>query len=346
MPDEADPIIQHIARAYGKVCLLNVEVAEIERKIYTGSGRAVPYYWIRVKDGFTSADLEGLARLYPCTGASARVSERVFNKANPKVGSRISFRGDLDQDSCNGVHLKNVLKIETTPVDIHAGYIASADHVQDVLSGKITLLKHQGGYQNYAYYHEIDDDVDADAAAYGRSYHRPYYLRSNAYHVTDNISTREKSIFDLVDKKGDGGKTFRKIQRALTMLAGQRNLLMIKIEKDKIVSVVKSQTTDGIEYATCISETGDYFCCPQDLEFCLGMKGYLCKHIILSLAAACKTDDKLKDALKKWVQNAQGKHPIIKEDIATSLFVESKLPKDARIGWREIEILPEDMMAF
>jgi len=346
MPDEVDPIVHHIARAYGKVCLVNVEVAEVERKIFTGGGREVPYYRIRVKGGFASADLDGLARLYPCTSMCARVSERVFNKSKASVGSKICFQGILEEDSRNGVHLKNVLKIKTTPVDVHPGYIASAEHVQDVLSGRIVLLTHQGGYQYYAYDYENDDDVDDDDVVYKRPHHRPYYSHPTAHHAANNLTSGDKSIFDLVDKKGDGGKTYRKILRALTMLAGQRNLLMIKVEKDKIVSVVKSQTTDGIEYATCISEKGDYFCCPQDLEYCLGMKGYLCKHIILSLAAACKTSGKLKDDLKKWVQNAQGKHPIINEDLATSLFVESRLPKDARIGWREVEVLPEDMMAF
>jgi hypothetical protein len=346
--------VQVIARAYGKISLVNVELVEIERKIYTGNGRSVPYYMIHVKGGFVSADPDGFARLYPCTAMNARVSDKVFNRSNARVGSKVCFKGDIEEDPMNGIHLKNVLKIETSPAEIHPEYIASDDHVQGILAGRISLLTHQSGYQFYERDFDRDDDDDGDdnddepvnRRLYPRSYQRPYYPRPATRARAKTEKMGNESIFELIDQKSDGGKTFRKIERALVMLGNQRNLLMIKSQKDSLMAVVKSQTTDGIEYATYISETGRYFCCPQDLEYCLGMKGSLCKHIILSLAAACKDGTVPKDTLKKWIQNTQGKHPIIDENMAAGLFVESKMPKDARIGWREIEILPEDMMAF
>ncbi|MFX1268337.1 MAG: hypothetical protein ACFFAK_10300, partial [Promethearchaeota archaeon] len=77
-----------------------------------------------------------------------------------------------------------------------------------------------------------------------------------------------------------------------------------------------------------------------------GLRGKICKHIILALIATVKSNQGTVNELIKWVDNTKGIKPKLNKPQATAIFVRYENALEGKIEWRPIEILPEDFMAF
>lgn len=138
-----------------------------------------------------------------------------------------------------------------------------------------------------------------------------------------------------------------RITKAIRMFKKESNLLYIDKDNESLRAIVKSQThPDKLEYAILLNSDGSFFCGTQNLYPCGGLRGKICKHIILALIATIKSNQGTANELIKWVDNTKGIRPKLIKPQATAIFVRYQNALEGKIEWRPVEILPEDFMAF
>lgn len=163
-----------------------------------------------------------------------------------------------------------------------------------------------------------------------------FQLDSSIKNFLDNLF-KEIIRYDLVPK----------IQKAIRMFRREKNLLYIDKTSQGLNSVVKSQTNPKkLEYACSIKSDGSYFCGTQNLRPCGGLRGSICKHIILSFIAAIKEDENNSEEMIQWIKKTLSIRPKLEKSEATSIFIKYTHALEGKIEWRPVEIYPEDFLAF
>ena len=140
-----------------------------------------------------------------------------------------------------------------------------------------------------------------------------------------------------------------KIEKAIAMFKKERNLLYIDSDPGAgtMRAVIKSQThPDELEYAVFLNKAGKFFCTTQNLHPCGGLRGQICKHIVLGLVALVKSGAMDGRELSSWVEQTAANRPALDKDEATQIFVKYKNALSGDSIWRPVEILPEDFMAL
>ncbi|TFG30172.1 MAG: hypothetical protein EU532_01670 [Promethearchaeota archaeon] len=138
-----------------------------------------------------------------------------------------------------------------------------------------------------------------------------------------------------------------KVMKAISMFRKERNLLYIDKTEGAFKAVIKSQSQPHkYEYACTLRSDGSYFCSSQNLYRCGGLRGGVCKHIILSLIAIIKQGNSTSKELIGWLKNSLNKKAILDKPEATAIFLKYKNALEGKIEWRPVEIYPEDFMAF
>src|SRR4051812_27886429 len=72
-----------------------------------------------------------------------------------------------------------------------------------------------------------------------------------------------------------------RMTKVTSMLGAERFQLFSSVTDDHVLGVVKSQTDADLVYACRLTSAGDFFCCTQNLNHCGGLRGALCKHLLL-----------------------------------------------------------------
>lgn len=137
-----------------------------------------------------------------------------------------------------------------------------------------------------------------------------------------------------------------RMQKVTKMLRADRFQLFAEVTGDHVTGVVKSQTDGELVYACRLNKYGEYFCCTQNLKHCGGLRGSLCKHLlvlIIGLTQSGELDPALADA---WSSKSKKNPPSLKADAATATFVRYKGAQAGEVDWRPTETIPEDYYAL
>src|SRR3569832_1332748 len=114
----------------------------------------------------------------------------------------------------------------------------------------------------------------------------------------------------------------------------------------KKFGVVKSQTDADLVYACQLTKSGEFFCCTQNLNHCGGLRGALCKHLLV-LAVGLTQSGQLDPSLAHaWATASRKKKPALDKDTATATFVRYKGAEAFYFDWRPTETIPEDYYAL
>ncbi len=155
----------------------------------------------------------------------------------------------------------------------------------------------------------------------------------------DEIAKFAKSL----GKFSDGSR----ISKALSMLRRDKNMLFIERVDQGLRAVVLSQTDPArLNYATALNDDGSFFCGTQNLRPCGGLRGKVCKHILLTGLAAIKSTSATTEEVIKWLQESVKKTPFLDKTEATRVLAKFKDAQDGKLEWRAVELVPEDFMAF
>jgi len=139
---------------------------------------------------------------------------------------------------------------------------------------------------------------------------------------------------------------YGRIQRAIKMLKKESFTSFLKKSEGGIYGIIKSQTNKELIYSSSIDKFAGYFCGTQNIRPCGGLRGSVCKHIILLLMAGIKDGLISAEEAADIVRSTEYKKPNYNKEHAKEIIILYQNAVDGTIEWRAVEILPEDLMAF
>ena len=152
--------------------------------------------------------------------------------------------------------------------------------------------------------------------------------------------------FGLFMRRLEGRTDMARLSKALQMLKAERFQLFAQVEGDSVVGVVKSQSNPGLVYSCRLDTTGDYACCTQNLNPCGGLRGALCKHLLVLIVGLTKAGQLDPAAVDAWVLASKKKKPLLDKDVMSATFLRYKGAEAGEVDWRPTETIPEDFYAM
>jgi uncharacterized protein YjbI with pentapeptide repeats len=138
-----------------------------------------------------------------------------------------------------------------------------------------------------------------------------------------------------------------RLKKSLKMLKAESFQLFAEVAPDSLVGVVKSQTDANLVYSCRLSENGNYSCCTQNLNPCGGLRGALCKHLLVLLIGITKAGELSPALACEWVLSSRRfKNANLDKDIMSATFLRYKGAEAGELDWRPTETMPEDYYAF
>jgi hypothetical protein len=137
-----------------------------------------------------------------------------------------------------------------------------------------------------------------------------------------------------------------RLGKALAMLKAERFELFAQAEPDSLVGIVRSQSSDTRVYSCRLNSSGAFACCTQNLNPCGGLRGSLCKHLLVLIVGLAKAGKLDNAAVEKWVRASRTQRPVLDKEIMTATFLRHKSAEAGEIDWRPTETIPEDYYSW
>jgi uncharacterized protein YjbI with pentapeptide repeats len=150
------------------------------------------------------------------------------------------------------------------------------------------------------------------------------------------------TFFERLGHKVDPAR----LSKATAMLKAERFQLFADVQEDALVGVVKSQSSAELVYSCRLTAGGKFGCCTQNLNACGGLRGALCKHLlvlIVGLAKAGRLDCATADS---WAEASRKEKPALDKDAMSATFLRYKGAEAGEVDWRPTETIPEDYYAL
>jgi hypothetical protein len=149
-------------------------------------------------------------------------------------------------------------------------------------------------------------------------------------------------MMDRLRVQVDGAK----LAKALAMLRAERFSLYAQAEKDHLVGVVKSQSSNERVYSCRLNSDGSYSCCTQNLNQCGGLRGSICKHLLVLIVGLARDENFDRVALLNWVAASRKQQQVLDKEQMTATFLRYQGAEAGEIDWRPTETIPEDYYAL
>jgi len=137
-----------------------------------------------------------------------------------------------------------------------------------------------------------------------------------------------------------------RLSKALKMLKKDSFQLFLEADKNGISGVVKSQTDAKLLYSCRIQPDGSYCCCTQKLRACGGLRGALCKHLLVLILGSANDDKVDTTALHLWAKRSGVKKPNLDKEAMAAQLLKYEGAKAGKIDWLPTETSPEDYESF
>ncbi|QEG32165.1 Secreted effector protein pipB2 [Gemmata obscuriglobus] len=137
-----------------------------------------------------------------------------------------------------------------------------------------------------------------------------------------------------------------RIEKAADMLKAERFQLFADVTDTHLVGVVKSQSYSDLVYSCRLASDGTFCCGTQNLNVCGGLKGALCKHLLVLVVGLAKSGKLDPAAADNWVTASKAHKPTLNKDALSETFLKYKGAEAGEIDWRPTETVPEDFYAM
>lgn len=137
-----------------------------------------------------------------------------------------------------------------------------------------------------------------------------------------------------------------RFKKSMKMLQSEKFQLFSEVADDSVVGVVKSQTDADLVYSCRLTGGGEFFCCTQNLNVCGGLRGSLCKHLLVLLIGLAKANELDPTKTYQWVMQSLAIKPELNREIATEVFLRYQAAEAGELDWRPTETMPEDYYAY
>ncbi len=137
-----------------------------------------------------------------------------------------------------------------------------------------------------------------------------------------------------------------RIKNATSMLKSERFQLFAEVTDDSLVGIVKSQSSAERVYSCRLCSDGSFSCCTQNLLPCGGLRGAICKHLLVMVIGLSKAGQLDPATADGWVDKSRQQQPKLDKDIMSEAFLRYKGAEAGEIDWRPTETIPEDFYAM
>jgi uncharacterized protein YjbI with pentapeptide repeats len=137
-----------------------------------------------------------------------------------------------------------------------------------------------------------------------------------------------------------------KIDKATKMLKAERFQLFNDVTETHLNGVVKSQTDPDLVYACRIESGGGYACCTQNLNICGGLRGSICKHLLVLIIGLVKAGELDPSTIDGWVAKTHDAKPELNKETMGEIFIRYKGAEAGEVDWRPTQTVPEDYYAL
>jgi uncharacterized protein YjbI with pentapeptide repeats len=137
-----------------------------------------------------------------------------------------------------------------------------------------------------------------------------------------------------------------RLDKALKMLKADRFQLYAEAKEDSLTGVVKSQSDASLVYSCRLASDGSFACCTQNLNVCGGLRGALCKHLLVLIIGLAKAGQVDPTSLDVWIQASRLQKPLLDKDAMSETFLRYKGAEAGEVDWRPTETIPEDYYAM
>lgn len=161
-------------------------------------------------------------------------------------------------------------------------------------------------------------------------------------------ATRPKGKLDIEQfmKRLEELTDAAKLGKALAMLRADRFRLYAQVADDHFVGVVKSQSDAELVYSCRLGSDGAYACCTQNLNVCGGLRGSLCKHLLVLLVGLTKNGELDPNAIDTWIRLSKTMKPALDKEAMSETLLRYKGAEAGEVDWRPSETIPEDYYAM
>ncbi len=137
-----------------------------------------------------------------------------------------------------------------------------------------------------------------------------------------------------------------KIKKAVSMLKKDRFKLFAEAQTDQLFGVVKSQSDAELVYSCRLGSDGTYTCCTQNLNVCGGLRGSICKHLLVLIIGATKGGELDPTLINQWVQASRFKKAELNREQMAEILLKYKGAEAGDVDWRPMETIPEDFYSL
>lgn len=137
-----------------------------------------------------------------------------------------------------------------------------------------------------------------------------------------------------------------RMDKVKKMLRADSFQLFADVDDQQVVGIVKSQSDASLFYSARLTSSGAFACCTQNLNPCGGLRGALCKHIlvlVIGLAQAGRLDPA---AANGWAAKSRKQKPALDKELMGETFIRYKGAEAGEVDWRPTETIPEDYYAL
>jgi uncharacterized protein YjbI with pentapeptide repeats len=137
-----------------------------------------------------------------------------------------------------------------------------------------------------------------------------------------------------------------KIDKAMKMLKASGFKLFNDVTDQHLSGVVKSQTDPDLVYACRVADDGQYSCCTQNLNVCGGLRGSICKHLLVLIIGLVQAGELDPTTIDAWLAKTHSVKPELDRDNMSEIFLKYKGAEAGEVDWRPTETIPEDYYAM
>ena len=152
--------------------------------------------------------------------------------------------------------------------------------------------------------------------------------------------------FETFIQKLNNKVDMARMQKAGAMLKAERFQIFAEVKDNSIVGIVKSQSSHDLVYSCMLASDGAFSCCTQNLRPCGGLRGALCKHLLVLIVGLAKAGQLDSATVDHWIDLSRRKKPAIDEDAMSATFLRYKGAEAGEVDWRPTETIPEDFYAM
>ena len=137
-----------------------------------------------------------------------------------------------------------------------------------------------------------------------------------------------------------------RLAKALAMLKADRFRLFAQASDEQLVGVVKSQSDAELVYSCRLTKEGEFSCCTQNLNVCGGLRGALCKHLLVLIIGMTNGGELDPTVVNQWITASRFKKPVLNKDAMSETLLRYKGAEAGEVDWRPMETIPEDYYAL